>query len=277
MMASWTTPTTNDIVLGRGKTYHYHRGNQRFRAIIAVHMPQYADEKATRLRKTKIVEGIVDSLYKDGCRFLKQDRKTFVWYDVGFHKAKAKVGHALRDAISEMHRSLARAAVIRSQKITRALPPRVRTKKKATSIIAPNSFESQSEMNATFDLHEGVILSEKNNRKASSPGAAAVQNLKMNEFSSGDDSSESDIGGLFPASSIQDYSKFADIEPTSIASIALSSQPELTADLHGSINEDESTGSIVGNTFKKEEADFFSSLLDMLNQASSVIREEDSS
>lgn len=256
IMTTRITPSTNDILLGRGKTYHNHRGNQRFRAIIAVHIPKYADAQTTRKQKTRIVQSIVEDMYSDGCRFLKKDRKSTLWCDVGSNNAKKKVGHALRDATAEMNRSLKRAERIHFQERGIPISDRVSS--------APQPCESQSTMDAASDPHESSTPISLCRTTSSSTS----HNLKMDDDSSGD-SCESDHGGLFPAS---EFFKYADIEPISIANIALSSQPQLSH-LQGP-NEDDDIDSTKDDVAEKDEADFFSSVLDMLNEASSVMKSD---
>jgi hypothetical protein len=267
-MATRIIPTTNDILLGRGKTYHNHRGNQRFRAIIAVHIPKYSDEETTRKQKTRIVQSIVEDMYNDGCRFLKQDGKSTLWHDVEFHNAKKKVGHALRDATAEMHRSLKRASEMVSSSHSRR---QIQTQERATT--APEPVESRSAMNVAIDLHESNKSDALSRKRMSS--LPFQSNLKVDDCSSGE-SCESESGGLFPAS---EFFKYSDIEPISIANISLSSQPHyLSQHPHRTAccEEDERNDSSVGNNLlQNDEADFFSSELDMLNQASSVMKDDD--
>jgi hypothetical protein len=49
----------------------------------------------------------VDSLLSSGARFVKQDRESEKWYDIGEAQARDKTGHAIRDHI--MNRSKRRA------------------------------------------------------------------------------------------------------------------------------------------------------------------------
>lgn len=233
-MAQLITPTEHDVLLGRGKTYHNHKGNQRFRAIIAVYIPKYADEQTTRNEKTRIVESIVEDIYQDGCRFLKQELPSCVWYEIGFQRAKDKVGHALRDATAEMHRSFKRAELVRASRNTRQTVPFEST---ATSNTQPNEI-------------------------------SAKQAARKKDDDS--DSCESDSGDLFPASG--DF-KYANIEPISIEKIERSSQHRI-GDIQP-LNVAEGEVVSTNDTVVVAEDDFFSSILDMLNQASNVMKDSD--
>lgn len=263
-MALMITPTTNDILLGRGKTYHYHTGNQRFRATIAVHIPKYAEERTTRKQKSKIVESIVEGMYEEGCRFLKQDVQSFLWYEIGRQKAKKKVGHALRDATAEMHRSLKRADLISSR--TRLMPFGDRV------TFDPQPVQSQSAaMDMSSDLHKSTAESDLSQKVNSSVNHPAEVPSKVDDDSakSSGDSCGSDSGAIFLDSSGD--SKYADLEPISIANIALSAQPQIS--YSQIVDEDKTYYDPIDDVSGNIEQDFFSSILDMLNQASSVMKD----
>lgn len=232
-MAAMITPKTHDILLGRGKTYQNHEGNQRFRAIIAVHIPKYADKQTTRDEKTRIVESIVEDIYQGGCSFLKQELPSCVWFEIGYQKVKDKVGHALRDATAEMHRSFKRAELMNSQRRSMAFESRV-------------AFDPQPAENHT--VHHTPMIEE--------------------SVATSDGSCGSDFSGLF--STLEDHS-VADIEPISLAKIALLSQPQIGYEQ--AFNDDEIYYAITGDTLANDEADFFSSLLGMLDEASNVLRD----
>jgi len=101
---SCVTPTKNDILCGRGNTCYEHIGNQRFRVIIAVHLPKYTDPKTTRQQKTLLIQKMVEEMYLDGSRFLRENAGG--WCVLSRVEAQAKVGHALRDSAAEMRRCL---------------------------------------------------------------------------------------------------------------------------------------------------------------------------
>lgn len=289
-------PTMHDILLGRGKTYHNHRGNQRFRAIIAVHIPKYADNQTTRKQKTKIVQSIVQDMYKDGCRFLNKNGKQpdSVWYDVGIQSAKKKVGHALRDATAEMNRTLKRAEHIQSRQRRRSLSRQT----SRSTILDRAAFDSEPDESKSAileclpDTINSVDLSW---RASNTTTVSRANNRKKTDCNSSSDDS-CDSSGLFPTSELF---KYADIEPISIEnfSTVLVSQQQPRrlsaplANLHLEHNSSSADGADTAeqrnswtmasstNIFQMEEdeGDFFSSLLGMLNRASSVMDMPDGS
>lgn len=193
----------NDILCGRrGKTSH--RGNRRFRAVIAVHMPKYANPKTTWKQKTIIVQGLVDDMHQEGCRFLKQKGNTNLWYDVDHHNAKIKVGRALRDAKTEMIRSLSQTELLLESKRTRSSTTRHSSRGNPSSVQP-----------ATNGMHA-------NARKSSSIPSFG-DDLNMGSCS---DSGESDNGILFTST---EFFNYADFEPISLASISFTSQHQGSA------------------------------------------------
>ena len=195
----------NDILCGRrGKTSH--RGNRRFRAVIAVHMPKYANPKTTWKQKAIIVEGLVEDMHQEGCRFLKQKGNTNLWYDVDHHNAKIKVGRALRDAKTEMIRSLSQTKLLESKRTRssttrhslRGSPSSVEPTTTTTNGIHANATKSSSIPSFGDDLNTGSCS----------------------------DSDDSDNGILFTST---EFFKYADFEPISLASILFTSQHQGSA------------------------------------------------
>jgi hypothetical protein len=83
-------PTDKDVLLGRGRTNFYHKGNVRFREIVGSQLHAYlcASSKSS---KSKIVRAIADEVLLDESRFLKQNENTFLWHDAGLKAAREKV------------------------------------------------------------------------------------------------------------------------------------------------------------------------------------------
>jgi len=118
MNANNTFPTDGDVLCGRGSTCYKHVGNQNFRFIIAVHLPKYTDPLTTRKEKGIMIQKIVNDLLNEGRRFLKEG---ITGWEVLCHKeAKYKVGHALRDAASEMKKYLKKHSDAKKTKRSRS-------------------------------------------------------------------------------------------------------------------------------------------------------------
>jgi hypothetical protein len=87
-------PLPSDIILGRGKPFQSHHGNQRMLQIVASHKEKYSSEK--REKRRAIAEQILDSLLGSGARFLKRVEGETYWEIVGRKIAFEKVSHVLR-------------------------------------------------------------------------------------------------------------------------------------------------------------------------------------
>jgi hypothetical protein len=97
-------PNVNDVLCGRGGRINSHRGNVRFRDIINSKKSIYLAPTTKKLEKAHIAAGIVNdirSMDPPG-RFLKEEKGTGMWYDIGDAKAIKKTGQALREDAPEI-------------------------------------------------------------------------------------------------------------------------------------------------------------------------------
>jgi hypothetical protein len=92
-----------DVMCGRGKHALNSIGNRRFRITCGMHLEQYLNSK-TRAEKSARVTQIVEIVRSSGGHFVKQDATTKQWFEIGDTRAADKVGHALRDADTELRR-----------------------------------------------------------------------------------------------------------------------------------------------------------------------------
>ncbi|CAJ1951238.1 unnamed protein product [Cylindrotheca closterium] len=92
-------PNDNDVLCGRGGRINSHVGNRQFREIIASHKKDYLAPTTKKLEKAHIAAAIVNDIrsMQPAGRFLKEDGKSGMWYDIGDAKAIKKTGQALRE------------------------------------------------------------------------------------------------------------------------------------------------------------------------------------
>lgn len=93
-----TTPTSNDVLLGRGAAVNNHIGNINFREMVKNKQEKYVTS-ITNIQKQIVTLEIlqqIEGLNPPG-RFIAQDSKTGLWHDVGIEKARKKIGQALRE------------------------------------------------------------------------------------------------------------------------------------------------------------------------------------
>lgn len=92
-------PNENDVLCGRGGRINSHAGNIKFRDIIHAKKKEYLAPTTKKLEKAHIAAKIVNDIREldPPGRFLKEDRDTGLWFDIGDAKAIKKTGQALRE------------------------------------------------------------------------------------------------------------------------------------------------------------------------------------
>lgn len=101
-------PGPNDVICARGKEAKNHVGNQGYKAIIKRVLDKYA-QATSKYEKTIMVSRIIECIRSsspDG-GFVKQE--DYVWYEVGDHLAREKVGQSLRDSLHSLYKSSTKA------------------------------------------------------------------------------------------------------------------------------------------------------------------------
>lgn len=89
------TPSSQDILLGRGKPFQSHLGNLRMLQIVAKHKARYCNSK--RENRRAVAEEVLNSVLEPGGRFLRRvDDGEGHWVEVDRETAYDKVSHALR-------------------------------------------------------------------------------------------------------------------------------------------------------------------------------------
>jgi hypothetical protein len=87
-------PADVDILLGRGKPFQNHPGNQRMLVLVDKYRDRY--QRAERKEKHDIVEEVMGIISGSGGRFLRRVDYENYWVEVGHSIAYRKVGHAFR-------------------------------------------------------------------------------------------------------------------------------------------------------------------------------------
>jgi hypothetical protein len=92
-------PNENDVLCGRGGRINSHAGNVQFRDTIHSRKKEYLAPSTKKLEKAHIAAGIVNDIrtMDPPGRFLKEDKGTGLWFDIGDAKAIKKTGQALRE------------------------------------------------------------------------------------------------------------------------------------------------------------------------------------
>lgn len=101
MLPSHFVPSSVDVICQKGQQAYNHPGNVRFRLIVSLNVERYgvAPNKAS---KSVIVNEIVDLIRENnpsGGGFVRHDKDTNHWYEIGDAMAREKVGFSIREEL----------------------------------------------------------------------------------------------------------------------------------------------------------------------------------
>lgn len=98
MEKTYVVPTENDVLCGSGNDISQHRGNIRFRRIVASHYERFA-VAVTKTEKMKVTRRIINEVLGEapGVRFLKRHPIFQKWYGAELKVGKDKISHSLRE------------------------------------------------------------------------------------------------------------------------------------------------------------------------------------
>jgi hypothetical protein len=101
-------PNENDVLCGRGGRINSHTGNIHFRDVINARKKEYLAPTTKKLEKAHIAAAIVNDIRRMNPpgRFLKEERDTGLWFDIGDAKAIKKTGQALREDAPDFRQEL---------------------------------------------------------------------------------------------------------------------------------------------------------------------------
>jgi len=95
-------PHDHDVLSGRGHIINYHPGNEHFRKLVNKSKVPYV--ASSKLSKAAFAEKIVHEIRSQDPpgRFLKQNPRTKLWFDIGKKKALLKTRQALREGAPDL-------------------------------------------------------------------------------------------------------------------------------------------------------------------------------
>ena len=94
----------HDVLMGRGGATNNNPGNIKFREIVSSKQLVYLDAK--KKEKKTIAEECVETVRKNGGRFLKRDDASGSWVAVPVVQAVKKASQALREGLDVRHKRL---------------------------------------------------------------------------------------------------------------------------------------------------------------------------
>ncbi len=105
-------PLPSDIIMGRGKPFHTHPGNQRMLQIIDGNKERYNSTK--RHNRREVAQEVLDVIFETGARFLKRVEGEEYWEEVSRSATFDKVSHAIRSKRRKTDAALPRSATTQS-------------------------------------------------------------------------------------------------------------------------------------------------------------------
>jgi hypothetical protein len=101
MLSLWKSLLLTSLLSCIRICYLQHKGNKRFRDVVALHRPDYV--RAPKIQKPSVARVIVRAIRNGDPpgRFLRKDDKSGKWVDVGDKKAAEKTSQALREKTNE--------------------------------------------------------------------------------------------------------------------------------------------------------------------------------
>ena len=97
-------PLREDVLFGRGGGTNFHQGNMNYRAKIKAKQRDYINARQ-RAIKTIIISDIIGQVCIEGGRFLKQDDKDKLWYEVDEKEVKKKTSQTLREGAPQWRKA----------------------------------------------------------------------------------------------------------------------------------------------------------------------------
>jgi hypothetical protein len=109
-------PLPSDILLGRGKPFQMHPGNQQMLQTIHGNKERYSNAK--RQNKRNVAGEVLDGILETGARFLKRVEGEEYWEEATRSAALDKVSHAIRSKRRKTDAELPRSATTDSSQET---------------------------------------------------------------------------------------------------------------------------------------------------------------
>jgi len=96
-------PGEHDVVIGKGKKFYFHSGNQWLRTLVSSMLEEYKQAQ-TKSDKSNIISDVVEYVRQHG-RFVKRDLKTGKWVFAEPLLCREKCSQTFRDNLAETYRS----------------------------------------------------------------------------------------------------------------------------------------------------------------------------
>jgi len=184
-------PGEYDVICAKGKAAKSSSGNIFYNKLIQHALPVYK-KASTKFEKSMIVSEIVDEIRSrsstgtGGGGFIR--RRSGIFYEAGNHFAREKVGQSLRDSLSNMYRSSAKAKKKRQNFVS------VGVADEFDLLIRRNSFISRRINKLTITAANSIEMYK---------GNANTNNNNVQQLSFGDDAEKDEVDLIFSQTNLE--------------------------------------------------------------------------
>mmetsp|Transcript_177 Transcript_177/g.183 ORF Transcript_177/g.183 Transcript_177/m.183 type:complete len:566 (+) Transcript_177:185-1882(+) len=177
----------NDVLCGRGGATNSHIGNRSFREIVKQYKDRYL--KAKKKEKPNVAGEIVDKIrnLEPNGRFLRKDRDTGCWVDIGDVRAKEKTSQALREGAPLIRKKMLEGEIEEDMESEEGASPE---KSVASGTILAASSEIEEE--AKRNIHSSSPDQEKSSVIKHQDDSPSSKRRKRNLDERGDDMESGD-------------------------------------------------------------------------------------
>ena len=173
------TPHDHDVLCGRGGNINTHPGNEAFRNFVEKRKKVYLTSRFKR-EKRIITDSIIEDIKRRDPpgRFLSQNPKSKLWFDIGLEKARDKTSQALRENAPKIRKEIERE----NEELRR---------KEADRIDYSRRYDPHEHLHEDEQMRDGGRFDVRYGQYASSHGQAYNQNMQHSNHGSYSQGNES--------------------------------------------------------------------------------------
>ena len=150
-------PGPFDVICAKGNQAKNHSGNRRFRLQVQEALTRYSQAES-KVEKSILVSQIVDAVRKASPLggFVKQLDEDGLWYEVGDHLAREKVGQSFRDLLHSKYSSSTKAKRMRKRRERIKQLPKLEHNLSLTSSTSSSDGSSSCDWEKRVQSHDFI-------------------------------------------------------------------------------------------------------------------------